>query len=169
MMRKAKGFTLVEMLIVIAVIGVLAVAVLSAINPVEQMRKARDTRRKSNAAELLNAIERYYATHEEHSAALLLAAVDATDCVTVTAGDVIESDDLADFVTENELKQEFIDRVTDTSGDNHLYVGINQSTDLAAVCFAIESEANIAKYTDVGTICDDGATPPGEYYVCVPE
>ncbi|PIU02330.1 hypothetical protein COT66_00800, partial [Candidatus Shapirobacteria bacterium CG09_land_8_20_14_0_10_49_15] len=31
-----KGFTLVEMLIVIAIIGVLAVAVLSAINPIEQ-------------------------------------------------------------------------------------------------------------------------------------
>ena len=68
-MRK-KGFTLIEMLIVIAVIGILAIAVLSAINPVEQTRKARDARRRSNAAELLNAAERYYTTYEENSSVL---------------------------------------------------------------------------------------------------
>ena len=57
-----KGFTLIELLIVIAILGILAVAVLSAINPVEQMKKARDAGRKSDAAELLNAHERYFTT-----------------------------------------------------------------------------------------------------------
>lgn len=58
------GFTMIELLVVIAVIGVLAVAVLSSINPIEQINKGRDTRTRSDAAQLINAIDRYYALHE---------------------------------------------------------------------------------------------------------
>ncbi len=59
------GFTMIELLVVIAIIGVLAAAVLSAINPVEQISKGRDTRYRSDAAELINAAERYFAVQEE--------------------------------------------------------------------------------------------------------
>lgn len=61
---KSKGFTLIELLIVIALIGILAVALLSAINPLEQLRKGRDSARKADAAELLNAIERFQASYQ---------------------------------------------------------------------------------------------------------
>src|SRR3989344_261652 len=61
--KKVQGFTLIELIIVIAILGILAVAVLSAINPLEQIRKANDARRKSNAAEFLNGLERYLATN----------------------------------------------------------------------------------------------------------
>ncbi|KKU82593.1 MAG: hypothetical protein UY10_C0029G0005 [Microgenomates group bacterium GW2011_GWA2_47_8] len=58
------GFTMIELLVVIAVIGVLAVAVLSSINPIEQINKGRDTGHRSDAAQLINAVDRYYAIHE---------------------------------------------------------------------------------------------------------
>ena len=46
-MNKMKnGFTLVELIIVIAVIGVLAVVLMMAINPIEQINKAKDTTKK---------------------------------------------------------------------------------------------------------------------------
>lgn len=61
-----KGFTMIELLVVIAVIGVLAVAVLSSINPIEQINKGRDTRTRSDAAQLINAVDRYYAIHEKY-------------------------------------------------------------------------------------------------------
>jgi len=59
-MRKIKGFTMIELLIVIAVLGVLAVAVLSAINPIEQINRSKDTGSRSDAEQLLSAIDRFY-------------------------------------------------------------------------------------------------------------
>lgn len=58
------GFTMIELLVVIAVLGVLAAAVLSAINPIEQINKGRDTGHRSDAEQLLSAVDRYFALHE---------------------------------------------------------------------------------------------------------
>jgi len=63
--NKMKGFTLVELLIVIALISILSVAVLATINPIEQSNKARDASVQNDAAEVLNAYERYY-TNTQH-------------------------------------------------------------------------------------------------------
>lgn len=65
-LRAVAGFTMIELLVVISVIGVLAVAVLSSINPIEQINKGRDVRANSDAAQLVNAIDRYYATQEKY-------------------------------------------------------------------------------------------------------
>ncbi len=51
-----RGFTLIEMLIVIGLIALLATAVLVAINPARQFKFAHDTERKAHLATILNAI-----------------------------------------------------------------------------------------------------------------
>ena len=66
MIKSNKGFTLIELLIVVVIIGILSVAVLSAINPIEQINKATDQGKKSDAAELLNALERYFTTFQAY-------------------------------------------------------------------------------------------------------
>lgn len=63
MNRVNKGFTLMELLIVIGVLGILAAGLLAAIDPFEQLKKARDTNNRSAAIEFLQSSQRYYANH----------------------------------------------------------------------------------------------------------
>lgn len=87
--RKAAGFTMIELLIVITILGILAVAVLSAINPLEQINRGRDTARQGDAEQLLGALERYNAFQERfpwEDAGAPSAPVDATGAVEATLG-----------------------------------------------------------------------------------
>jgi prepilin-type N-terminal cleavage/methylation domain-containing protein len=54
-----KGFTLVELLIVIALIAVLAVAVILALNPAELLKQGRDSTRISDLANINSALSLY--------------------------------------------------------------------------------------------------------------
>src|SRR6185369_1400042 len=53
---KNKGFTLIEILVVIGIIAILATIVIIAINPARQFAQARNTQRESNVETILNAI-----------------------------------------------------------------------------------------------------------------
>jgi len=53
---KAKGFTLIEILVVIGIIAILAAIVIIAINPAKQFAQARNTQRQAGGNSLLNAI-----------------------------------------------------------------------------------------------------------------
>ncbi len=53
---KNKGFTLIEILVVIGIIAILATIVIIAINPSRQFAQARNTQRLSNLNTILNAI-----------------------------------------------------------------------------------------------------------------
>lgn len=63
-MKKNKGFTLIELLIVIAIIGILAAVVLIAINPVEMMRRGRDSQRLSDMTQLRKAVDLFVADNQ---------------------------------------------------------------------------------------------------------
>lgn len=58
-MKKQKGFTLIEILIVIGIIAILAVVTIIAINPARQFAQARNSQRSSNVNTILNAINQY--------------------------------------------------------------------------------------------------------------
>lgn len=64
--KKAKGFSLVELLIAISLIAILSGVLLSVINPMGIQKKARDAQRVSDLAKVKVALENYFADHRRY-------------------------------------------------------------------------------------------------------
>ncbi len=61
LMLKAKGaFTLIELLIVIAILGILAAAVLIAVNPAKRQNQAKDSNTKADVGAIATALQGYF-------------------------------------------------------------------------------------------------------------
>ncbi|OGM25127.1 hypothetical protein A2962_02385 [Candidatus Woesebacteria bacterium RIFCSPLOWO2_01_FULL_39_61] len=58
-----EGFTLFELLLVIAIIGILSTVLVVVINPGRQLAKARDTQRETDILAILGAIYQYTSEH----------------------------------------------------------------------------------------------------------
>jgi prepilin-type N-terminal cleavage/methylation domain-containing protein len=161
--KTVQGFTLIELLIVIAVLGILAVAVLSAINPIEQINRSRDTGSRSDAEQLLGAIDRFYATAGYYpwvtgaSIVNISTAFDLVDNSTWTDGTTAVLSKLSEAGT-GELKASFTTRITG-SGYNTMYK-YNHGTqgDSTYICFMPKSNSFL---TEAGDRC--GATLPSDF------
>lgn len=59
MQKNTRGFTLIEILLVIAIMAILAAIVIVAINPAKQFGEAQNTQRRSDVRTILDAIVQY--------------------------------------------------------------------------------------------------------------
>jgi len=163
MKLSAKGFTLIELLIVIAVLGILAVAVLSAINPIEQINRSRDTGSRSDAEQLIGAIDRFYASRGYYpwqtAAGTAGAAVPWTQITTAWSGAGTASvlSQLSAAGTE-EIKQSFVTRITAPTYNPLWIYNRGQQGDSYYVCFAPQSGSF---RTEANTRC--AATLPADF------
>jgi prepilin-type N-terminal cleavage/methylation domain-containing protein len=144
MRKAAKGFTLIELLIVIAVLGILAVAVLSAINPVEQINRSRDTGSRSDAEQLLGAMDRYYANNGFY-VWKQSASNPASDATAWAIVDNAWTDGATAVLTKlsvqgtGELKASFTTRIVGTSYNRLYKYNRGNPGDSTYVCFNAQS------------------------------
>lgn len=192
-----RGFTLVELLIVIALLGVIALVVVAAINPIEQANRARDTRFKTDGAQMISAVDRYFTA--------------ASEFPWVTEGSVTTNDASFGFITAgnpgvgicgdascatdgylittNELKSEFRNRdfIDATVVDKQLLIGKAQGTSQSVyACYIPAAKSNRDKaiaddkvYTvsstdgsrTATTACDTAGADwvANGCYICIPE
>lgn len=162
------GFTMIELLIVISILGFLAVAVLAAINPIEQINRGKDTGSRSDAEQLLSAMDRFYSSNGHY-----IWQENVNDDQTATgaggasadagAGVAVEFDDetnptdggtpnctwvekLTTAVTPgcpgaNEVKTSFTDRIIDSATYNTLLVfNDGNQGDSTYLCFVPKSK-----------------------------
>lgn len=173
--KNSLGFTMIELLIVISILGILAVAVLSAINPVEQINRGRDTGSRSDAEQLLSAIDRHNAFQGYYpwvrSAGTTAIALPWTQIVSTAvwyddagaAGGCPVLDKLSagnDDATvacdaTDELKLSYIDRVADTDYNSLYIYNRGQQGDSTYVCFLPKSGAFT---TEAHNRCDSVVT-----------
>jgi len=194
-----RGFTLVELLIVIGLLGAIALIVIAAINPIEQANRARDTRFKADGAQLISAIDRYFAVRSEFPWVTSGFAAD-NDAIYgfITASDegigICGADCNTDgsLITNDELKPEFRNRDFAQKGGGgdetkKMYIGKASGTSESVyVCFIPMSKATRQKscsednvYTILGVArtvvpeasCSDTSQNwvTNAWYVCIPE
>lgn len=181
----AGGFTMIELLVVISVIGVLAVAVLSTINPIEQINKGRDTRTRSDAAQLINAAERYYAIQEEYPWNYQQTGA-AADPAEPYGFDPTADDDtwMDQLVETDEVKGGFIDRLRNASQGQRVFLFKDDGSsatlyscfkpaskafqlEAAEACEGIAASLDFALGTETRCVTTDG-TPDEDNYICLP-
>ena len=60
MINASRGFTLIQILIIMGILGVLATVAVVLIDPIAQIQKANDNKRKSDLLQIQKALLRYY-------------------------------------------------------------------------------------------------------------
>ena len=140
-----KGFTLVELLVVIGVLGILAAGLLATIDPLEQIRKGQDNNSRSAAVELVGAVNRYYATRNvlpwdttANGGSGCLPNPPSATAVTATWNC------LTALTTSGELKTSFVSAQAVTKG-NVLYTTFDATNNRIYVCYDPTSKAETKK------------------------
>lgn len=70
MKRFQKGFTLIEIVLVITLIGLMATLLITLVNPVRQFQKSNDAKRKADLHQMQAAFELYHADQTAYPASL---------------------------------------------------------------------------------------------------
>lgn len=153
--QRQKGFTLVEILIVVALIAILAVVALITINPAEAQRRARDTQRLKDISTLQSIVEQYLS--DNPSTTFTTDIVSSAGTFTCDANWI--GLDLCSYANTVPIdpanRSTIVAGTAGSAGGNAYYEFILDATGQYRICTRFESQANIAKATSDGGQSDD--------------
>jgi len=155
MNKKQRGFTLLEVLLVIALIAILAGITIVAINPAKQLAAGRDVQRKSDVSTILNAIYQYSLDNSGDLSGLSLPSLaacsatatayatctgTATNEICLTGGTCTNLVDLSDLTDDGlYLTSMPVDPQDDGGNGVGYFVCQDSSTDRITVCATTDS------------------------------
>lgn len=112
---KKRGFTLIEVLLVVAAIAILAGIVILAINPTKQLGQTRDAQRAADVNTIINAVYQFSIDTGDVPDTILAAATEICRTDADAGGDCTGLIDLGDLVTNEEY---LVDIPFDPSGSD---------------------------------------------------
>ncbi len=148
--RRSAGFTLLEILLVVAAIAILAGIIIVAINPAQQLAETRDAQRHSDVQALSNAITQYVIKNPTGTLLNQLASGDGTCAQTVDDNDVriCKEDEscggaeIDDYLVPDYIAALPIDPVAEDSDEDTGYVAYQLSNGRIYVCAPYAEEAD---------------------------
>lgn len=173
--KSTLGFTLVELLIVMALLSAIALTVIAAINPIEQANRAKDSRYKADGGQLISAIDRYFTSRSEfpwvtsgtaptNTEAFGFVDASVQDVGICALDDNCSTDPVTDgyLVADLELKSEFKNRdfIQKDTADALIKVGkaegASESVYACWIPAAKSNQKNAATAVKVYTLAADG-------------
>ena len=128
MKKFTKAFTLIELLIVIALLGALAIGLLAALDPFEQFKKGRDTGIRNTVSELHGGFVRYYAIKNQ---------MPYLSTISGGANEGANSAYIVSIVDTGELKTDFMK----LAEDQLQYIYLNGTIETITSCFQPQSKS----------------------------
>ncbi len=147
MKKYNKGFTLIEILLVVAAIAILAGIVILAINPIKQLGETRNAERRADVNTILNAVYQYAIDNNGNLPTLVTGACDNTPTKQVCklapgSGDCSTGTDLSVITTSEKYLTAMPTDPTGVSTDGTGYYITKTANGRVTVC-APSAEQNV--------------------------
>lgn len=156
-LRQQKGFTLVEILIVVSLIAILAVVALITINPAEAQRRARDTQRIKDITTLQSIIEQYLSDNASSFATTNTTSSGKTNNCGTSGWIGVDLCAYANTLPIDPSNRSSVVASTAAGGTTTaaaVYELIISTDGQYRICARLESKANVAKLTTDGSSND---------------